>query len=188
MATSFWSWRQPSVTAPTTDGANALDPDRRLEQVELYTTDGLVLGLIAPEGERMSDILNRERPVLVHGAQTTPFLHADLPQQPRGMASFNLDQILLAMPPARVSNPARRISRRRRRVLLQIGPYQVVGTAHMPPGANLDPYVLRTRARFIAVTDALVRHTGEPQFERGAPVVLVNTAAMTDVGDMLTVE
>jgi hypothetical protein len=188
MASNFWSWGRQPASQPPTNGANALAPERALERVELYTAGRMILGLIAPEGERMSDLPNRQPALMVHAAQLTPFAN-ELPSvtQERPI-SLNWDEILLAMPPAHQTKPGRRIHRKRRRAQLRIGPFDVIGTAHVPPGAELDPYVLRSRARFVAVTDALVRHTGEPPFERGAEVVLVNTAAMIDIEDMLTVE
>lgn len=185
MPTPFWNWRR-SIAA--TAAAEPFETPRPLEQVELYTQDSQVLGLVAPDGERMSDILNRESALLVHATQRTPFTAANVPAESLDVASFSMADILLAMPPAQTTHPGRRIHRKRRRVLLRVGPFFVIGTAHLPPGTDLDPYVLRTRAGFVAVTEALVRYTGEPIFERGASVVLVNTSAMTNAEDLLTVE
>jgi hypothetical protein len=190
MASNFWSWRRQPASPPPTNGANALAPDRSvdLEPVELYTAGRMVLGLIAPGGERMSDLLNRQPTLMVHAAQLTPYVSEQPVLTQERPISLIWNEILLAMPPAHQTQPGRRIHRRRRRAQLRVGPFEIIGTAHVPPGAELDPYVLHARTRFVAVTDALVRHTGQPRFERGAEVVLVNTAAMTDIEDMLTVE
>jgi hypothetical protein len=185
MATNFWSWRRQRIAGTDTDGATALAPMRELEQVELYTANAMVSGLVAPEGERMSDILNRRRPLLVHEARQTDFGATDQAEPATRMSSFDCDQILLAMPPAHAGNPARRIHRKRHRVQLDVSPFQVVGTAHMPPGSMLDPYLLRTRTAFVAVTDAVVRLPDTPSFVRLAEVVLVNTAAITAIDQML---
>jgi hypothetical protein len=186
MASNFWSWRRKSPSTRDTDGATALAPMLDLEQVELYTSDGMVLGLVAPEGERMSDILNRQRALLVHGARQTAYGATADAEPTARISSYDSDQILLAMPPAHAGNPARRIHRKRHRVQLDVGPFRVMGTAHIPPGSTLDPYLLRTRTSFVAVTDAVVRFPDDPTFERLAEVVLVNTAAITAIDQMLT--
>jgi hypothetical protein len=183
MAANFWGWRRQSATAPAR--VPHPSPERALEQVELYTAHALALGLVAPEGQRMSDILNREEVLAVHSADVTPYRDEAHREGTQPIGLFPIDEVLLAMPPEHAGNPARQIHRKRRRVLLHVGPFHVIGTAHMPPGADLDPYVLRTRSKFVAVTDALVRYTQEPMFERSAAVVLVNTAAMTESQDLL---
>ena len=180
----FWSLGRSAAPAATATAAAIVEPE--LEPVELYTREAMVLGLVTPDGERLSDILNRERALLVHQPQVTSYL--ETPSDDVRVASFATDEILLAMPPTHTPHPARRIHRKRRRVVVKVDNFEIVGTAHMPPGADLDPYVLRTRAKFVAMTDALVRYVNDPVFARSAPVVLVNTTRMTQVDDLLQVE
>ncbi len=101
--------------------------------------------------------------------------------------ALNTSEILLAMPTAWISNPQLRVHHRRSRVRILTGRYEVVGSAHHLPGTTLDPYVLRTRIRFIALTDATVRTTCQPYLERSAPVVLVNVGPIQDLKQVITV-
>ena len=66
-------------------------------------------------------------------------------------------------------------------------PYVVTGTAHILPGATLDAYTLRRQVRFLPLTDAWVTHRTDPSVDVGRPVLIVNTANLTELRPAMTV-
>ncbi len=90
-------------------------------------------------------------------------------------------------PPPRATDPQRRISRRRNRLVALVGSYVVTGTAHIQPGATLDPYTLRRQVRFLPLTDAWVTHRTEPSVDMGRPVLIVNTMNLIELRPAMTV-
>jgi hypothetical protein len=182
---SFWSLRnRGGVAQSAVEVSGAAEPV--LAPVELYTADDMVTGFVADRGFRLSDILNEVSLLPVERPKRISFddredaageeLHLDL----------ETDRILLAMPPGRTSSPQMRVHRRRSRVRILTSRYEVIGTAHHLPGSSLDPYVLRTRHRFIAVTDASVRTVTQPYLERNASVVLVNVGPIAELKQVIT--
>ena len=97
------------------------------------------------------------------------------------------DDILFVAPPGRPVDPQRRVSRRRNRLVVVVGTYVVTGTAHIQPGATLDAYRLRRHVRFLALTDAWVTHGTDPSVDVGRPVLIVNTANLTELRPAVTV-
>jgi hypothetical protein len=80
-----------------------------------------------------------------------------------------------------------RCSARRTGVRIGIDQFQVVGNAHVLPGIPLDPYVLRTRIHFLAMTGAHVFWLGYPAWERSAPVALVNVRPLEELIEVSTI-
>ena len=184
--TRFWEWRNSSTLA--TDGTTALAPDETsLEAVELYTQTAMVLGLVAPEGRRLSDILNSSSHLPVREARSISIIAGIEGSEGEGWTSVATEEVLLAMPPEHISPRQMKIHRRQHRVRIQTGPYVIVGNAHVLPGITLDPYVLRSRMRFLALTSAHVSSTTDPLWERDAPVVLVNVQPISDLTEVLTI-
>ena len=181
---SFWDWRgsSASVTA-STPGVEPV----ALEPVELYTRHAMVLGRVEPDGQRLSDILNSNSQLPVRDARSISLLNGLEGTDSDGWTSVSTDDILLAMPPERASPRQLRINRRQHRVRIETGPYAVVGTAHVLPGTKLDPYVLRSRMRFLALTQVHVTSKSDPSWERTAPVVLVNVRPLKDLAEVVTI-
>jgi hypothetical protein len=181
---SFWDWRGSSTSV--TASAPAVD-QVPLERVELYTRQAMVLGRVAPDGQRLSDILNSNSHLPVRDARSISVLNGLEGTDGDGWTPVRTDDILLAMPPERASPRQMRINRRQHRVRIETGPYVVVGTAHVLPGTALDPYVLRSRMRFLALTQVHVTSKSDPSWERTAPVVLVNVRPLSDLTEVVTI-
>ena len=185
----FWDWSNPSSTSSSVSGnAVAVGPgETSLEGVELYTETALVVGLVAPEGRRLSDILNSSSRLPVRDARSVSILRDVEGSERAGWTSVATADILFAMPPEHASPRQLKIHRRPHRVRIGTGPYLIVGTAHVLPGIKLDPYVLRSRMRFLALTSAHVSSTSDPLWERAAAVVLVNVQPVHDLTEVLTI-
>ena len=133
---------EPSEPQPATDGR---------KPIALILADRVVKGWVESGDERVSDLLQRGKPL--------PFLPAGAtaPQ----WVSIDPAELLLVVPPAHVSPPERRLQRQRHEVMIRIGGWVVSGTAHLMPGEEYDPYLRSTR-QFLPLTDAtLVKEGGE---------------------------
>ncbi len=188
MRSNFWSWRRGGASSAV-DGSAALKAVDELEPVEIYTGAAMVTGSVVSHGERMSDILNREGKLRLHAPRALPYGDVDeLHSSDEGTwATVDADEILFVMPPTHVSNPQRRVHRRWRRVLMRTGDFEILGRVHLLPGVELDPFALATRVHFLPVTQAAVRSTSDPLWERMADVILVNVRPLKDLREVLTV-
>ncbi len=170
----FWSLhRQVASHAGPAGAAVALAPT--LEPITLYLAEGTVFGRIDPEGRRVSDLLNLR-----------PILRIRIPGTIEAWTPYPRDEVLIAAPPPAMTDPQRRLRRLRRRVALRIGPYRVVGTAHVPPGTRVDEELLSRRSVFLPVTDVVIDSILEPSVEHEAPVALVNIAAVQEITQLLS--
>jgi hypothetical protein len=182
----FWDWRAQAAPVDVGTTATAAE-ESSLEPVELYTSTALIVGLVAPEGRRLSDILNGNSQLPVRDARSTSLFSDFDGTGGAGWTPVNVDDILLAMPPEFSSPRQMKVHRRQHRVRIRTGPFSVVGTAHVLPGTKIDRYVLQSRMRFLAVTDAQVYSGADPAWERQAAVVLVNVRPVEDLSEMLTI-
>lgn len=184
---AFWDWRStPGASVATRPGV-ADTPEPKLEPVEVYTATAMVHGLVEPDGRRLSDILNSNSVLAIRSARSTSLVAGVDGTEGTGWSRLPTDEILFVMPPPRVSPRQLRVNRRQHRVRIETGQFHVVGNAHVLPGIQLDPYVLRTRMHFLAVTDAHVSSMGDPAWERSAPVVLVNVRPVAGLREVLTI-
>ena len=179
----FWDW-SPRTEADT---ATAIaEREATIESVELYTSAAMVYGWLEADGRRLSDILNTNSVLAIRDPRSTGLV-ADLDgEQGSGWTRLSVDDILLAMPPPHDSARQLKIHRRKHRVRIRTGPFEVVGTAHVLPGTALDPYVLRSRMHFLALTDAHL-YGSNPPIERSAPVVLVNVRPVKELLEVLPI-
>ena len=184
--TGFWDWRGSSTSV--SDGAAALAAAQiALEAVEIYTSHAMLPGRVAPEGRRLSDILNATSHLPVRGVHSIGPMDAIDGTDGGDWTSISTEDILFAMPPKHASPRQMRINRRQHRVRIETGPYVLVGNAHLLPGTTIDPYVLRSRMRFLALTQVHVASRADASWERIAPVVLVNVRPLTDLTEVVTV-
>jgi hypothetical protein len=147
------------------------------EPVLVFHESEVVSGFVEPAPERLSDVLNSVETLRVRAATEEGTPGGDPAEVP-------VDEIVLLAPPPRASDPARRVARSRRRVALHVGPYHVVGTAHLPPGTEMEAFIAEKPQRFMALTDCrvLIR-----EVEYTPEVVIVNLARVIEVEHLITV-
>lgn len=180
----FWEWQARPTASATVAVEEEASP---LEPVELYTSSAMVFALVAPEHRRLSDILNSNSTLALRDASSTSLINGVEGSYGKGWTSLATDEILLVMPPEHESPRQMKVHRRQHRVRIRTGRFQITGNAHVLPGIKLDPYVLQTRMRFMAVTNAEVSSTADPAWERRASVVLVNVGPIQDLREVLTI-
>jgi hypothetical protein len=190
---TFWNWRR-GAASHATSGTAAVAVATDLAPIELYTADARVVGWIAAGGRRVTDLLNeqgelrlwRPSPGPIHDdttldASTPP--HAD---ESGEWESLEADRVILAMPPEWRASRQLRLHRRLRRVALTVGPFNVTGNLHIPPGAELGPHILNRGPRWLPLTEAYLLHTADPPFEHVVSVVIVNTAHVASLVPLVT--
>ncbi len=185
---TFWNWRR-SPGSPAIQGsaalALALAPD--LAAIEIYTTDSRIVGWIAPQGQRITDLLTTQDELRLWSPSPGPLDDTTMP--PRNGAelgnngewqSLPTSRVVLAMPPEWRASRQLRLHRRLRRAAAIAGPFSVTGNVHLHPGVEVGLHLVRNQP-FIPLTDAYILHSGEPPFEHVVSVVIVNSAHVAQI-------
>jgi hypothetical protein len=170
-------WKVSRATgSQLTEGSAARDLEPHLEPISVFTARGSFDGWIVAAEKRMTDLLNEH-----------PNLRVCLDAATDHWETVDRDDILFVAPPERATDPQRRISRRRNRIVALVESFVVTGTAHVQPGATLDPYLLRRQVRFLPLTDAWVTHRTDPEVAFSRPVLIVNTMNLVELRSAMTV-
>ncbi|HEX2221047.1 MAG TPA: hypothetical protein VHK06_00815 [Candidatus Limnocylindria bacterium] len=183
---TFWNWRRGSA-ATATSGSSAVALAPELAPIELYTAASRIVGWLAPNGQRVTDLLNSSSELRLWRPSPLP-LDSTASTPEGGEAeweSLPTDAVILAMPPEWRASRQLRLHRRLRRVALSAGPFNVTGNVHLPPGGEPGPHLYRGH-RFLPLTDAYILHTAEPPFEHVVSVVIVNTAYITQLVSLVS--
>jgi hypothetical protein len=146
-------------------GRHQREPSRTLEPVRIYTAAGTFDGSITPAGERVTDLLQQGQ-----GLEVLP-LGADA-ENADAWIHFESSEIQMVVPPPHVSPRQLRLVRNQREVRLRVGGHRAVGTAHLRPGVERDPYTLVTRP-FLPLTNASVMRDDGQEWD-SFDVVIVN--------------
>ena len=189
---TFWNWRRgPGPSATQGSAAIAMSPD--LAPIEIYTADARIVGWIAPNGQRVTDLLSSQDELRLWrpspGAlddRSMPHLDgAGAPGESGDWESLPTDRVILAMPPEWRASRQLRLHRRLRRAACLAGPFNVTGNVHLAPGVEIGLHLLRTQ-RFVPLTDAYILHAGEPAFEHVVSVAIVNASHIAKIVPLVT--
>jgi hypothetical protein len=186
---TFWNWRR-GPSQPATQGSAALaalGPD--LVPIELYTLETRIVGWIAPNGMRVTDVLNSRPEIRLWrpspgpmDQKTLPSLDAD-PEESTASGewhSLRTEHIVLAMPPEWRASRQLRLHRRLDRAAVSAGPFSVTGNIHLTPGVGIGQHLLQIQD-FLPLTDAHILHNAEPHFEHVVSVVIVNSSHVAEI-------
>jgi hypothetical protein len=188
---TFWNWRRgPAPSATQGSAAIAVAPE--LAAIELYTSDARIVGWIAPNGQRVTDLLSSQTELRLWRPSPGALDETGIPT-PNGVEpgasgewqSLATARVILAMPPEWRASRQLRLHRRLRRAAILAGPFNVTGNVHVPPGVEVGLHLLRTQA-FVPLTDAYILHNGEPPFEHVVSVVLVNSAHVAQIQPLVS--
>jgi len=184
---TFWNWRRGSAQSAV-QGTAAVNLAHDLAPIELYTADARIVGWIAPNGQRVTDLLTTSDELRLWRPSPGPLDEIGPTLDP---ASGNPDEsgewesiptavVILAMPPEWRASRQLRLHRRLRRAAVVAGPFSVTGNVHLAPGMEIGLHLARVD-RFLPLTDAHLLHNGEPPFEHVVSVALVNTAHVAQI-------
>jgi hypothetical protein len=189
---TFWNWRRgPGPSA--TQGNVAVAASADIAPIELYTADARIVGWIAPNGRRVTDLLStqdelrlwRPSPGSLDGDAHPPFDPDGSPAESGEWESLATDRVILAMPPEWRASRQLRLHRRLRRAAIHAGPFNITGNVHLAPGVEVGAHLLRIQ-RFLPLTDAYLLHDGDPPFEHVVSVAIVNTTHVTQIVPLMT--
>jgi hypothetical protein len=161
-------WKRRRAAAAAIDGTAAREVAPELDPIKLFVRTGVIDGWIDAGGRRISDLMAEERVLRIRDAD--------------GWSTVSIADVLVAGPPPHLST--RRIHRVKRRVAFDVPPYEIVGTAHLPPGTQLDPFVLRTARPILPVTNAWVHDTDTGE-DHHLETAIVTVSAITRGRELL---
>jgi hypothetical protein len=172
---SSWFRRRAAPAAATaeTDAAGAQTPAVAPLVVQIFDAAGSRTVEVDARGERLTDLLNREASIQIRGAASSDAQEAAEASDPAPQV-LDVDDVLILIPPAQSTDPRRHLHRPQQPIQLRIGPYDVTGGAHVPPGVQATGFLLRQNPRFVALTNAIVRGGPEQFVELRAAVAIVN--------------
>jgi len=155
------------------DGKAATPPsspaDPHAVDVQLFTTDGTGDVQLLAGPERVTDLLNATEPIRLRTPRDADAMvgnsWVEVDEEER-------DEILAVIPPARITDPQKRLHRLPQQVSMRVGGYVFSGDAHVPAGAEVTGFLLRHRPHFVPLTKASIRSAGQP--EATVPVAIVN--------------
>ena len=192
---TFWNWRRSGASATVGSAAVALTGPE-LAPIELYTADARILGWIAANGRRVTDVLNDDDVLRIWRPSPGPIDESSAPlsskepapqtDDPGEWQSLPTDLLILAMPPEWRAARQLRLHRKLRRVAVSAGPFSVTGNVHLPTTGEVSDHLLHRGQRFLPLTDAYLLHNGEPPFEHVVSVVIVNTAHVAQLVPLIT--
>lgn len=138
--------------------------------VEIVGAQGARMVRMETAGRRVSDVVNHADGLAVEAVSD------EGSSQEIGLEALDLDDALILLPPPQPTDPRHRLHRPGHPVRIVVGPYEVVGDAHTPPGTQAVGFLLRNWPRFVALTGASLRLTDDPGSGRRVPVAIVNLA------------
>ena len=150
-----------TLVAPDEEATDAQD----LQPIRLYTADMVLVASVSPGEERVTDILNRGGDLRVLPAGAPAW-------DPLSWVMVTIDEMAVVVPPRHVSPPHKRLERERHAVHLRALGWDIVGTAHLKPGAEQDAFLLSTQP-FLPLTDATLTNADHP-WPESYDVVIVN--------------
>jgi hypothetical protein len=123
-----------------------------------------LVGSVAPTGQRVTDMLLR--------GQDVAFLPLGAEPVPEAWIAVAAADILWVVPPPLPSRRGARPSPGQVRLHVRIGPYRLIGSAHISPDEPIDRG-LAVAHPFLPLTDATVGREGRARVE-DVDVVIVN--------------
>lgn len=188
---TFWNWRRgPGPSATRGSAALAVAPE--LAPIEIYTAESRIVGWIAPQGQRVTDLLGSQDELRLWRPSPGPLddtapapTNGALPGDNGEWETLPTARVILAMPPEWRASRQLRLHRRLRRAAVLAGPFNVTGNVHLPPGVEVGLHLVRSQA-FVPLTDAYILHNGEPSFEHVVSVVIVNSAHVAQIVPLVT--
>ena len=139
-------------------------PTTSLDSIRIATDEIVLDGSVAPTGQRITDMLLR--------GQDVAFLPRGAEPAPQAWIAVAPADILWVVPPPLPPRRGWHAEAGSVRIDVRIGPYRIVGSAHLPPGTPVDRRLAGTHP-FLPLTAARIALEGDERSE-DADVVIVN--------------
>lgn len=158
-------------------------------EVELYTPDHMIRGLLETAGERLSDILNNktESAVVVGQAQVSRLLNVGKsPPLRLGLVRVEKASLLFATPVERDlthKSLYRRATRVGFNLVVLVPNFELHGTIHLTEKLDIRRVLLVRPEDFIPLTDATATYVLYPQVTVRADTLVFNKARVTLIAE-----
>lgn len=137
-----------------------------------YAADCRLSGQVELVGARLSDQLNSARDVLILDAELEDLADGHLVALPE--LTVGHEDICAVVAGGPRGDAARRLNTRKALVVVEVGPYRILGWVHGPPTADPFASVLR-RGAWLPLTDAtLTYRRGPDEVTDNVTTLLVN--------------
>ena len=182
---TFWNFRRG--TGPgAVSGSAALSTSPELAPIELHTADTRMVGWIAADGHRVTDLLRDRDTVRLWQPRPDSAEPGPRPTGDNGgeWRSIETARVVVVMPPEWRPTRQLRLHRRLQRVAVEAGPFSITGNLHLPTDA--DPSPLASLPNWIPLTDVHLLFHGDPPFEHVVSVAIVNAAHVSRLAPLIT--
>lgn len=143
-----------------------------LIEVVAYAEDCIVTGAVALDGDRLTDMLNEHDEYQLVGVRIERL--SDHGMLEESEIVVRRDELLAVEAAGPRGDATRRVRTTTHRLLMRLGPYEVVGSLHTPPG-HTALASLRRRRPIVPLTDVdVLAVDGARRLAESVPVVLVN--------------
>jgi hypothetical protein len=164
---------------------------RRPFQFTCLTENHRIDGYVNTSTRRLLDYLNGDSVESVIAADnvTVQIGPKEAEKTSLGRVDIRTDSVLLVVPieegPAPQPDMSVRATLSIERVLLGVGQYLVMGDAYLPKATRGRGVINSTEKRFMALTDAVIKHKNGTAFQMRARIVLVSRRGVEFVGTVL---
>jgi hypothetical protein len=124
-----------------------------------YTADYRVFGLVELGEVRLTDWLNQASELRLIEARLEGLVDGDVIESAE--LTIAVDDLLAAVVAGPRGDPARRLHTQTIKVVVELGPYEVIGSIHGTPAANPLAALYR-RGRWVPLTDATISYRRGP--------------------------
>lgn len=161
---------------------------RKIIKFRCYTQNYWMEGSVSTLSQRLVDFLNGDAAQRIVAAEDA-LVHISQGGQDAeirlGKLDIGADAILVAIPIEDAPRPPDlgvRSTLAIERVILGVGPYQIMGDAYTPKNVRAKGILGATERRFVVLTDAVITHRFDPQFQDKRAAVCVNRLLMDFIG------
>jgi hypothetical protein len=162
---------EPNATVPVLPRASQAVDTATLEPIRIATDVIELVGSVAPTGQRVTDMLLR--------GQDVAFLPRGAEPVPEAWIAVAAADIMWVVPPPLPPRRGAPSTPGQARLHVRIGPYRLIGSAHLAPNAPIDRGLVAAHP-FLPLTGATVGHDGLARVE-DIDVVIVNLARASEI-------
>lgn len=160
-------------------------------EVDIYTPDHAIRGIIDMAGERLSDVLNNktESALTLRTAQATRLLNVSkAPPLQLPLIRVEKTNILFAIPvegrDITHKSMYRRASRQGFEVVVFLPNFELVGTIHLTERLDIRRVLVVRPEEYIPLTDATATYVLYPRLAILASTIIFNKSLVTTLGEL----
>ncbi len=160
-------------------------------EIEIYTSDYRIRGLVETAGDRLSDVLNikTETAIYLRSAQVTRLLNVGkTPVVQLPLARVDKSSILFALPVEHDlthKSLYRRAARTGYEIVVLLPGFELSGTIHLTERLDIRRVLIVRPEDYVPLTDATATYVLYPQVTVRAETIVFNKACVALIGERL---